>query len=80
MYSDLTDEELEAKITELRDGIEKVAMGGAVAVIAGEGRRKEFTRSNSTELRKLLNAALDERDNRKNGGRRGRALGVRYSR
>lgn len=79
MYSDLTDEELDAKIIELRDKVETVVGGGAVAVIAGEGRRKEYTRGNIDGLRGLLNAAIIERDKRANGGRLpGRAIGVRF--
>jgi hypothetical protein len=79
MYSDLTDEELAAKITELRGKVETVAGGGAVAVIAGEGRRKEFTRGNIGDLRALLTEAVQEAERRANGGRlRGRAIGVRF--
>lgn len=81
MYDDLDDEALDAKIIELRDKIEKVAGGGQVAVIAGEGRRREFTRSNLGELQRMLTVASNTRERRLNGGRlRGRALGVRFTR
>lgn len=78
MYDDLDDAELDAKIIELRTKLEEAA-GGGIAVIAGENRRKEFTRGNSGELKKLLDAATTEREKRRNGGRiPGRAIGVRY--
>lgn len=78
MYADLTDEELDAKIIELRGKLETVA-GGGVSVIAGEGRRKEFARGNSTDLKRLYQDAVNEREKRQNGGTlRGRALGVGY--
>ena len=79
MYSDLTDEALAAKIIEFRDKVELVAAGGAVAVIAGEGRRKEFTRANLGDLKLLLRELLNEQERRANSGRLpGRAIGVRY--
>lgn len=81
MYADLTDEELNAKVSELRDAIEKVSLGGAVAVIAGEGRRVEYTRANSEGLNSLYRLAIIEVEKRANGGRvGGRALGVRFTR
>lgn len=49
-YIDLTDEELIAEIKAYRAAKRKIAMGGDVAVIAGESRRLEFTRSSSTVL------------------------------
>lgn len=80
MFDDLTDEELAAKIIELRTKIETVAGGGAVTVIAGEGRRKEFSRGNIDDLERLLNMALAEKERRANGGRLcGRALRVRHT-
>jgi len=66
IYSDLDDEELAAKIIQLRDAVETAA-GGGVAVIAGEGRRMEYTRANSSGLKELLRAALSERDSRAGG-------------
>lgn len=80
MYSDLDDEELDAEIVELRTKVKEVMAGGAVQVIAGEGRRIEYTRSNLDGLESLLRAALNEREKRANGGRLpGRALRVRHS-
>ena len=79
MFDDLTDDELKARITSYRDALEKLAMGGVVTVIAGEGRRKEITRGNSADLRALLAEARDALDRRNNNGRLpGRALGVRF--
>lgn len=81
MYDDLDDEALDAKIIELRADLEKVAKGGVVVSIAGEGRRKEFTRGNQSDLRKLYDEAVLVRDRRRGGGRlRGRAIGVRFIR
>ena len=80
MYSDLTDEELDAEIVELRGKVKEVMSGGAVQVIAGEGRRIEYTRSNIDGLESLLRSALNEREKRSNGGRlRGRAIRPRFS-
>lgn len=81
MYDDLDDAALDAKIVELRGKLEQVTGGGGVAVIAGEGRRKEFTRANLGGLQAMFDAALRERERRQNGGRLpGRALGVRFLR
>jgi hypothetical protein len=79
LYDDLTLVELDAKIVELRTKIETVASGGGVSVIAGEGRRKEFTKSNLDALRALLQDALNAKEKLGNNGRlRGRAIGVRF--
>jgi len=79
MYDDLDDAALAAKIIELRDKIEAVAAGGTVAVIAGEGRRKEFTPSSIAALRQLYTEACNARERRSNGGRlRGRAIRARF--
>lgn len=60
LYGSLTDEELKAEIAEYRAAIKKAAMGG-VGVVAGEGRRLEYTAGNMsiarTELRELLTEA-----------------------
>lgn len=45
-YSLMTDEQLLAELTEWRAARKKAVMGG-VAVVAGEGRRKEFFRSDT---------------------------------
>lgn len=80
MYDDLDDAALDAKIIELRGKLETVAGGGVVA-IAGEGRRKEFSRGNSAALQKLYDAAVFERSRRQGGGRvGGRALGLSFIR
>lgn len=79
MYDDLDDAALIAKVGELRDKLETIVGGGAVEVIAGEGRRKEFTQGNAKELRRLYDSARNELDRRNNGGRPiGRAIGVRF--
>jgi hypothetical protein len=79
MYDDLDDDALKTKVGELRDKLERVVGGGAVEVIAGEGRRKEFSQGNAKELRRLYTAARNELDRRTSGGiAQGRAIGVRY--
>ena len=63
LYADLTDEALLAEIAEYRAAIKKVAMGGNVGVVAGEGRRIEYTAGNieaaRLELRELFAEAAD---------------------
>lgn len=58
MYPELDDAALIAEIVEYRAAKKAVALGGGIAVIAGEGRRIEYTRANSSaldsELRNLL--------------------------
>lgn len=60
LYTDLTDEALVAEIKSYHAAIGKQSKSG-IGVIAGEGRRIEFTRANirdaRTELRNLLNEA-----------------------
>jgi hypothetical protein len=64
LYGDLSDADLDAKILELRIAYE-TAVGGKVAtVIAGEGRRIEYTRANLEGLKGLLTSATRERDRR----------------
>lgn len=74
LYSDLTDEQLAAKIVQFRDAQDELALGGGVAVIAGEGRRIEYTRSQSGKLASALIELLAERDRR--GGTSGGALPI----
>ena len=45
-YAGLTDEQLEAEIQAYLAARREVALGGGVGVIAGEGRRIEYVRSN----------------------------------
>jgi hypothetical protein len=55
-YETLTDEQLLAEYAEYHEAAKKVAFGGEIAVIAGEGRRAEYTKSNAD----ALNLALRE--------------------
>lgn len=52
-YINMSDEELEAEIASTV-AARRTAIGGSVAVIAGEGRRIEYTRSNLGGLDKVL--------------------------
>lgn len=58
-FAGMTDEELQAKITKYSEAIEQVATGG-VGVVAGEGRRMEYTQGNSKLLERLLYRAEEE--------------------
>lgn len=53
VYRQLTDDALLLKMQAVADAIEKAALGDEIAVIAGEGRRMEVTRSNLGEARNL---------------------------
>jgi len=75
-YEDLDDEDLAAKIKELRVAYETV-IGGQVAVIAGNGRRMEYTRADSKALLGLLREAQNLRDER-GGATVSGAIGVFY--
>lgn len=44
-YADLTDDELTAEIKQYRDARKEALFGGGVGVIAGEGRRIEYTKT-----------------------------------
>lgn len=81
-YSDLTDEELQGKITSFRNALEELALGGGVSVVAGEGRRMEFTRSNIKDCERLLEALEAEWDSRypRDPAQYGRAIGIRWTR
>lgn len=60
LYADLTDDELSAEISEYRAAIKKVATGGGIAVVAGEGRRVEYVSGNVGEARTALRDLLAE--------------------
>jgi len=59
-YADLTDEQLVAEIAEYRAAIKKAAIGGGVGVVAGEGRRIEYTAGNVGEARRELRELYTE--------------------
>jgi hypothetical protein len=65
LYEDFTDEELAAEIAAYRGAIRKADLND-VGVVAGEGRRVEFTRSNVGSARTALRDMLAEW-NRRNG-------------
>jgi membrane protease subunit (stomatin/prohibitin family) len=64
LYQDLTDEELVAKIANLTSLYETAISGGTAVVVAGEGRRVEYTRSNAAGLASLITAAQREQQRR----------------
>lgn len=64
MYEDLTDAALDAKIVELREKVEQVAMGGVARVVAGNGRRIEYSDANRGGLEGLLKLAIREKQAR----------------
>jgi hypothetical protein len=78
-YRALTDADLSAKIGRYEDAIEKIDLGGDVAVIAGEGRRMEIVQANASGARQTLEDLYYERSRRfpDQFPRRGRAIGVR---
>ena len=78
-YRGLSDAELAGKITRYETAIEKIDLGGDVAVIAGEGRRMEIVQANAGAARNTLEDLYCERARRQPGlfPRRGRAIGVR---
>lgn len=59
-YEHLTDEQLLAEIEEYRAAIKKVAIGGGVGVVAGEGRRVEYVQSNLEAARLALRELYTE--------------------
>lgn len=77
LYGDLDDDALHAKIVELRGKYETVISGGVATVVAGQGRRIEYTRANSDGLKSLLTEAVRERDGRA-GVQIGGALSITF--
>lgn len=75
-FSGLTDQQLADKIVRYETAQEEVDLGESVIVVAGEGRRTEFTRANSANIRTTLDALLRERDRRNGTGGRGQAIEV----
>ncbi len=64
LYTDLSDVDLELKVKDLTAKYERVMEGGAAVVVAGEGRRVEYTRANDKGLLALLTAARREQQRR----------------
>lgn len=64
LYGNLTDDQLAAKINELTTKYETALAGGVAVVVAGEGRRVEYTRANATGLMSLITAATREQQRR----------------
>lgn len=58
IYSGISDEDLLDEISQFRSARRELMLGQGVAVVAGEGRRMEFTRANAgdltTELKNLI--------------------------
>lgn len=64
LYTNLSDEELEDKITTLTAAYEKAMLGGVATVVAGGGRRMEYTTANASGLLSLITAATREKQRR----------------
>jgi hypothetical protein len=65
IYEHLTDTELDAKKRMLAEKYEEAMGGGVAIVIAGEGRRVEYTRANADGLLSLMKAVdLEQRKRR----------------
>lgn len=64
LYGDLDDAALAAKIVELRGKYEQAIGGGVATVVAGQGRRIEYTRSNAAGLLSLIKEAVREQESR----------------
>lgn len=64
LYTNLDDTQLAAKVTELTTKYETAIGGGVVTVVAGEGRRIEYSRANAAGLQSLLTAAVREQQRR----------------
>lgn len=77
LYQDLTADELKAKIADLTTKYETAMGGGVAIVVAGEGRRVEYTRANADGLMSLINAAQRQLD-RLNGVRVDGALPISF--
>lgn len=76
IYTSLTDEDLEAEISEYRGAIKKAAMGG-VGKVAGEGRMIEYVAGNLGDARLALRELYAEASRRGlNFGDRGGAIAV----
>jgi hypothetical protein len=81
LYSDLTDEQLDAEILAFRNARRAVIISGdgvgTVRRITDADRTIEYTRANLRDLDVELQALLREKDRRANGGC-GRAIGVEF--
>lgn len=58
IYDDLTEQELRDLISQTRSAYLETIQGGVAEVIAGEGRRMEYSRADSTALLRQLYAML----------------------
>lgn len=77
VFSDLTDEELDAEIARLAGLIRGQPTNPTVKSVAGEGRKVEYgNHSSSSDLRRLHREANEEKARR--AGVTGTAIGVRF--
>lgn len=79
-YINLTDDELTKEIVDTHAARRKVASGGVAVVIAGEGRRVEYTRANAGMIDEDLRMLAYEARTRglEIGGESG-AIGVEFN-
>lgn len=78
-YQHLTDVQLKAKIGQIAEAIEKIALGEHMIVIAGEGRRMEVMKANLPEIKSILAKYKAAYYARYPQEQRGRAIGVSFS-
>jgi hypothetical protein len=83
LYSDLTDEQLDVEIAAFRDARRSVLMPGAGGVgvvkrIRDADRQLEYTSANLADLNRELQALLNEKNRRINGGGGGQAIAVEF--
>ena len=77
LYGNLSDADLATKITDLTAQYEKAISGGVATVVAGQGRRLEYTRSNASGLLSLIKEAAREQQARA-GVQVGGALAITF--
>lgn len=78
-YKNLTDQQLLDKIAQFQAAYEELALGDGIAVIAGEGRRLEYTKRDGRAISNILRECYAEAQSRGLSGydSRGGAIPVR---
>lgn len=76
MFDDLNDEDLAAKVAELRDKYVALCGGDVVDTVVADGRRMEFTPADAERVRQLWLSAKRTLDARNGVFTSGSAIGV----